>query len=38
MAPINVTTPCRFHYRLRPMCETKKLKPPQIDGNYPFSQ
>jgi hypothetical protein len=29
---------CRFHYPSPPMCETKKLEPLQIDGNYPFSQ
>ncbi len=29
---------CRFHYPLPPMCETKILKPLQINGNYSFSQ
>jgi hypothetical protein len=29
---------CRFHYPLPLMSETKKLKPLQINGNYPFSQ
>jgi hypothetical protein len=28
----------RFHYPLLPMHETKKLKPLQINDNYPFSQ
>ncbi len=28
----------RFHYPLPPMCETKILKPLQMNGNYPFSQ
>jgi hypothetical protein len=29
---------CRFHYPLLPMCETKNLKPFQINGNYLFIQ
>jgi hypothetical protein len=29
---------CKFHYPLPPMCEIKKLKPFQINKNYPFSQ
>jgi hypothetical protein len=29
---------CRFHYPLLLMCETKNLKPFQINGNDPFSQ
>jgi hypothetical protein len=28
----------RFHYPLPPMCETKILKPLQMNENYPFSQ
>ncbi len=28
---------CRFHYSLPSMRETKKLKPFQINENYPFS-
>jgi hypothetical protein len=29
---------CKFHYPLPPMCETKKLKPLQMNEKYPFSQ